>query len=100
VATILTTTVFDHWLGGIAPVDAARIANRIQRVARGNLGDARLLGGGLSEMRFFFGPGYRVYFIKDGDTVVVLLCGDGKGSQQKDIVRAAALAEQWKDQNS
>jgi putative addiction module killer protein len=71
----------------------ARIAKRIDRLAQGNFGDAKSVGGGVSELRFDFGPGYRVYYTMRGQVVVILLCGGDKGSQQRDIERAMALAK-------
>lgn len=57
--------------------------------------DSRPVGGGLYEMRVHRGPGYRIYFLRDG-TKVVLLCGGDKGSQQRDIARAERLARDWR----
>lgn len=72
----------------------ARIAKRIDRIALGNFGDAKSVGGGVSELRFTFGPGYRVYYTRRGDVVVILLCGGDKGSQADDIERAKAMAQE------
>ena len=72
----------------------ARIAKRIDRIALGNFGDAKSVGGGVSELRFTFGPGYRVYYTRRGDIVVILLCGGDKGSQEQDIERAKAIAKE------
>lgn len=74
-----------------------RIAARIDRLASGNPGDVKPIGGGLSEMRINHGPGYRVYFMQRGSIVIVLLCGGDKSSQQRDIEQAKALATDWKD---
>jgi putative addiction module killer protein len=74
-----------------------RIAARIDRLASGNPGDVKPIGGGLSEMRINHGPGYRVYFMQRGSIVIVLLCGGDKSSQQRDIEQAKALAAEWKD---
>jgi putative addiction module killer protein len=67
---------------------------RIDRVREGNLGDARPVGMGVSELRIPVGPGYRVYYARDGETLVLLLCGGDKGSQDDDIRRARAY---WTD---
>ncbi len=89
------TAVFETWLRGLADkTTAAIIARRIRRVAMGNLGDARSVGDGVSELRIHHGPGYRVYFTRRGNTVIVLLCGGDKGSQTRDITQAKALAEE------
>lgn len=89
------TAEFLAWLMGLRDVQArARIAKRIDRLAQGNFGDAKSVGGGVSELRFDFGPGYRVYYTMRGKVVVILLCGGDKGSQQRDIERAVALAKE------
>jgi putative addiction module killer protein len=67
---------------------------RMDRVRLGNLGDHRSVGEGVTELRFHIGPGYRVYIGQEGDTVVVLLCGGDKGTQDEDIEKAKAY---WKD---
>lgn len=73
----------------------ARIAERLRRVAiSGSLGDTKDIGGGLSELRFHFGPGYRVYFCRRGTGIVVLLGGGDKGSQSRDIKAVKALAKE------
>ena len=72
----------------------ARITVRIRRLSLGNPGDVRPVGGGVSEMRVDYGPGYRVYFVRRGDTVVVLLCGGDKRTQDRDIARAHGLAQE------
>ena len=73
----------------------ARISARLRNVSLGNVGDARPVGGGLFEMRVHHGPGYRVYFLRE-DASVVLLRGGDKGSQQRDIERAGKLANYWR----
>jgi putative addiction module killer protein len=70
------------------------IVRRIARVAAGNFGDVRPVGGGVSELRIDHGPGFRVYFVRRGESLVVLLCGGDKGSQARDIARAKVLAEE------
>ena len=92
------TDVFSDWLGRLRDTRAqAKIAGRIARLADGNFGDAKSVGDGISELRVNFGPGYRLYFLKQGATIVVLLCGGDKGSQGRDIKRAKALADQLED---
>ena len=88
------TTSFIEWLAELRDRAArARIAKRIDRIALGNIGDAKSVGGGVSELRFAFGPGYRVYFTMRGGVVVILLCGGDKGSQSRDIERAIDMKE-------
>jgi putative addiction module killer protein len=69
-----------------------RIVMRIDRLADGNPGDVRPVGDGVSEMRIDYGPGYRVYFVRRGETLTVLLCGGDKATQARDIALANRLA--------
>jgi putative addiction module killer protein len=69
----------------------ARITVRFRRLSLGNPGDVRLVGSGVSEMRIDYGPGYRVYFVRRGDRVCVLLCGGDKRSQDRDIELAQEM---------
>ena len=85
---------FREWLGVLTKAVAARIQARVLRFELGNLGDHKSVGGGVWEARVMFGPGYRIYFGKDGDLVVMLLAGGDKGSQAKDIARARDF---WRD---
>jgi putative addiction module killer protein len=92
---ILRTAIFVNWLAELGDVQArARIAKRLDRLSDGNFGDAKSVGDGVSELRFTFGPGYRVYFTVRGRVVVVLLCGGDKRTQRRDIDRAVAMAEE------
>ena len=75
----------------------ARIQVRMRRLSLGNPGDVKPVGEGISEMRIDYGPGYRVYFMRRGPVVVALLCGGDKGSQERDIALAKAIAVQWKE---
>jgi len=75
----------------------AKIAVRIDRLAIGNPGDVKPIGGGLSEMRIDYGPGYRVYYMQRKQVVIVLLCGGDKTTQARDIEAAKSLAALWKD---
>ena len=80
---------FAEWLCSLSDRNAAaRVQIRLERLRLGNFGDVRSLGKGLSELRIDVGPGYRVYFIVEGQSIVVLLCGGDKTTQQKDIRRA------------
>ena len=91
---IIETPTFTRWIEGMRDRAArVRIATRIQRFAMGNAGDVKPIGGGLSELRIHYGPGYRVYLKQQGDVVVLLLCGGDKGTQAADIAKAKLLAK-------
>jgi putative addiction module killer protein len=95
--SVVQTGAFRDWLLGLRDQRARdRILMRIRRVEVGNFGDCKTVGGRIQEMRIDYGPGYRLYFERRGDMIVVLLCGGDKGSQARDIARAAQLArEAW-----
>ena len=95
---IFRSETFDRWLLGLRdPHARARIEARILRLSRGNPGDVKPVGSGVSEMRIDYGPGYRVYLARRGEFVVLLLCGGDKRTQQADIERAIEIAEDWSD---
>jgi putative addiction module killer protein len=71
------------------------IASRLDRLAFGNAGDARPVGQGISELRIDYGPGYRIYFQRRGNTIIILLCGGDKSTQTKDIKTAKRLSKEW-----
>lgn len=97
-AEIRRTEFFDKWLAGLRDERAkAKIAIRIDRLAHGNPGDVEPVGQGVSELRIDYGPGYRVYFIRRGKMVIVLLAGGDKRSQAKDIRAAIGLAQELKE---
>jgi putative addiction module killer protein len=90
---IRQTDVYAAWFAALRDRQArARVAARIRRLSLGNPGDVRPVGGGVSEMRIDYGPGYRVYFVRRGNTMVILLCGGDKRTQNRDIARAHELA--------
>jgi putative addiction module killer protein len=90
---IRKTDKFSIWLDGLRDIKArARIQVRIERLALGNSGDVKPVGAGVSELRIDYGPGYRVYFKKVGQAIIILLVGGDKGSQNSDIRTALALA--------
>jgi len=96
--TIRRTREYAEWIKKLKDFRAqARIADRIDRLAAGNPGDVKPVGEGLSELRVDYGPGYRVYFVRDGSVVYVLLCGGDKSTQDKDIRLAKGLAQQLKE---
>lgn len=91
---IRETAAYAAWFGSLRDRAAkARINIRIRRLSLGNPGDVRPVGGGISELRISFGPGYRVYFITQGELVIVLLGGGDKSSQESDILKARQLAQ-------
>ena len=90
---IRKTDVFARWLDDLADLRArARIQARIERLALGNAGDVKPAGEGVSELRIDYGPGYRVYFKRRGQRLIILLAGGDKSSQTRDIKRAQHLA--------
>ena len=90
---IRQTDVYAQWLEKLRDRQAkARIAIRIRRLSLGNPGDVRPVGGGVSELRIDYGPGYRVYFLKQGAALAILLAGGDKSSQAEDIAEARNLA--------
>jgi putative addiction module killer protein len=92
------TDVFSLWLRGLRDRNGRRaITVRIQRLALGNAGDVKPVGHGVSEVRISHGPGYRVYFVKQGKVVILLLCGGDKSSQDADIAKAQVMAEELED---
>jgi putative addiction module killer protein len=91
--TLVWSSVFADWLAALADDKGkARILARLDNAALGNFGDCEPVGKGVSEMRIHHGPGYRVYFVRDGATVHVLLCAGDKASQRRDIARAKRMA--------
>jgi putative addiction module killer protein len=92
------TETFRKWLAKLQDERAATaIASRLDRLAFGHAGDAEPAGKGVSELRIHYGPGYRVYFQRRGDTIIVLLCGGNKGTQTRDIKTAPRLANEWSE---
>ena len=93
VVEIRQTDAYARWFRTVRDLRArARINVRIRRLSLGNPGDVRPIGGGISEMRIDVGPGYRVYYVPQGDAFVMLLVGGDKASQQRDIQTARELA--------
>jgi putative addiction module killer protein len=91
------TEPFSNWLRSLADKRVqARIRIRIQRLAAGNFGDCKSIGSGVLELRIHDGPGYRVYFGRQGKVVVILLCGGTKSTQHTDIDVALACWADWK----
>jgi len=91
---IRKTAHFAKWLDGLADINArARVLVRIDRLADGNPGDVKAVGGGVHELRIHYGTGYRVYFALRGPEVIILLAGGEKSSQARDIKTALRLAQ-------
>jgi putative addiction module killer protein len=89
---------FDRWLRKLKDRRAAaRVMVRIDRLAAGNPGDVKPVGNGVSELRIDYGPGYRVYYLQEGDRLILLLCGGNKAGQDDDILAAKRIAQQWKE---
>ncbi|TVM15050.1 type II toxin-antitoxin system RelE/ParE family toxin [Oceanidesulfovibrio indonesiensis] len=92
------TDLFDRWLSKLKDYQGkARILARIRSAEKGNFGDCAPVGEGVSEMRIHTGPGYRVYFIRRGDRVYLLLAGGDKSSQQRDIDLAKKIAKELEE---
>lgn len=85
---------FEEWFAGLDAQAAAKVVVALARLEQGNLSNVKAVGEGVLEVRIHWGPGYRVYFGRDGDTLVILLTGGAKPRQQKDIERAKAS---WTD---
>ncbi len=89
------TAPFRDWLAELRDrASAAIIAARIARVGRGNLGEVKPVGDGVSELRVHVGPGYRLYFVQRGARLIILLCGSDRGGQAKAIKQAKQLAQE------
>lgn len=92
---IRQTREFAAWRSGLRASDTRkRIGARIDRLAFGHFGDVKPVGEGVSELRLDFGPGYRLYFVRRGGALIVLLCGGDKSTQGRDIARAQRLARE------
>ena len=90
-----------EWLSDLRGVRArAQIEVRLRRISAGNFGDCKTVGDGVSELRVDVGAGYRVYYGKHGQELVILLCGGDKGTQQADIAIAKTYWIDWKRRNS
>ena len=92
--TIRRMPEFDEWLGGIKDtMTRIRLGVRLDKAQRGLLGDIKPVGGGVTEMREFFGPGWRMYYAEQDGLLIVLLGGGDKSTQSSDIAAAIALAK-------
>lgn len=93
---VVTSATFDSWLQKLKDRRAvARVLIRIDRLAAGNPGDVKPVARGVSELRINYGPGYRVYFLREGDRLVLLLTGGDKSTQNADIRAAHTITDTW-----
>lgn len=98
--TIKQLDLFNAWLNGLKDNKTRlRLARRLERASHGNLGDVAPVGRGVYEMREFFGPGWRMYYLVSGDTIIVMLGGGDKSTQRQDIDidKAVKLAQELED---
>lgn len=94
------TEQFDRWFRKLKDIRAkANILLRIKKIELGNLGDNKSLRAGLYELRFTLGPGYRIYFTKNVNKIILLISGGDKSSQKKDIVRARLILKEIRESN-
>jgi putative addiction module killer protein len=93
--TVKQTEIFRNWYLSLRDVRASvAISRRVERAEAGNLGDVKPVGEGVSEMRIDVGAGYRAYFTRRGETLILLLCGGNKSTQSQDIKRAIQMAKE------
>ena len=93
--TVLETDTFQQWVDGLRDMPTRiRLRRRLGKAMRGNLGDVQTVGEGVWEMREFFGPGWRLYYVQWGDVLIVMLGGGDKSSQVRDIAAAKVLARE------
>lgn len=94
---IQQTAIFERWLLSLRDLRARiAIARRIDRASRGNLGDTRALGDGLSELRVDLGPGYRIYYMRRESEIILLMLGGDKSTQRQDIQLARTLMQEYR----
>lgn len=98
VFTIKLTDEFSAWLTGINDgMTKRRLGRRLEKAQLGNLGDVKSVGEGVMEMREFFGPGWRMYYVQRGEVLIVMLGGGDKSTQDTDIATARRLAATLED---
>lgn len=98
---LIETEPFTNWLASLKDrTTKARLLLRLRKASLGNLGDHQFVGDGVWEMREFFGPGWRMYYLLQGDTVIMMLGGGDKSSQSRDIERAKALAQELNNEHN
>lgn len=95
---IIESETFRNWLAGLRDRRAVmRIRARIDHLAQGLAGDSEPVGEGISEARIHYGPGYRLYYLRRGPVLIVMLAGGDKSSQDRDIKAAKRIAKDWRD---
>lgn len=93
--TVIETDTFQSWVDSLRDMPTRiRLRRRLGKAMRGNLGDVKAVGDGVWEMREFFGPGWRLYYVQRGDVLIVMLGGGDKSSQERDIAAAKVLAKE------
>jgi putative addiction module killer protein len=96
---VVLTEAFEKWLDGLRdPSTRRRLVLRLRKASLGQLGDVKPVAPGVYEMREFFGPGWRMYYARRGDILILMLGGGTKATQARDIARAIALAETIEEQ--
>ncbi len=90
------SSVFGEWFSELDAQAAAKVATALYRLEQGNLSNIKSVGKGVSECRVDFGPGYRIYFGREGNRLIILLGGGSKRTQEKDIRKAHLLWAQYK----
>ncbi len=92
---IRTSGTYNRWFRRLRDRRAQRrISTRLNRILEGNFGDHHAIGEGIWELRINYGPGYRLYYIHEDQTIIILLCGGDKDSQQRDMNTAKSIAEE------
>ena len=95
--TVLETEAFIEWVNSLRDrATRIRLRRRLGKTMRGNLGDVKPVGEGVWEMREFFGPGWRMYYLQRGDVLIVMLGGGDKSTQSADIAKAIVIAKELK----
>lgn len=93
---VIKSSQFGAWLDAVDSNVRVRVLARLSRVELGNFGDHCAVGEGVSELRLFFGAGYRIYYTQKGNQLVILLCAGDKSTQAKDIQLAKQIALEWR----
>src|ERR1035441_11116836 len=93
------TETFRRWSTRLKDIRIRAIfGSRLDRLAFGNAGDVKPIGSGISELRIDYGPGYRIYYQRRGNAIIILLCGGDKRTQANDIETAKRLAKEWREE--